>query len=185
MRLLALCIAALGSPVFADSFCDELWFTRNLVFDRAGYCFGSTLGQSVFDNRDCISQDVSISPPDKVFVDEVRVMESEFNCAVDTGRRALTFHGQSFRRAIAHLPLPSEFESACLGWKAATENLRAGRSEQAAVVGQILQGDNVTFSHVPIGNWEFVQIYRGDVLTVEGWVQWAFNEPGRCEGWAG
>ena len=38
---------------WALEICDDLWLTRNLIFDRAGYCFGSVLGKSVFDNEGC------------------------------------------------------------------------------------------------------------------------------------
>ena len=33
---------ALAAPAAASS-CEEMWFVRNLVFDRAGMCFGSPL----------------------------------------------------------------------------------------------------------------------------------------------
>ena len=49
--LLSLCV----TPAFALDHCEEWWFTRNLVFDRAGYCFSSPLGQAVFDNSDCFT----------------------------------------------------------------------------------------------------------------------------------
>ena len=41
-------LLSIAPPVVAqedDPPCDELWFARNLLFDRAGHCFDSTLGQ--------------------------------------------------------------------------------------------------------------------------------------------
>ena len=59
MRFLTV-VFLLLTPVtaVADALCDELWLTRNMVFDRAGYCFGSNLGEAIFDNSDCNSRGV-------------------------------------------------------------------------------------------------------------------------------
>ena len=46
MKRLALLCALLASPAAASDVCDDLWFTRNLIMDRAGYCFGSVLGRA-------------------------------------------------------------------------------------------------------------------------------------------
>ena len=48
MRWLLLVLLLIPAPVRALEICDDLWFTRNLLFSRAGYCFGSVLGQTVF-----------------------------------------------------------------------------------------------------------------------------------------
>jgi len=58
---LALLLAALAAPAAALEICDELWFTRNLIYDRAGYCFSSPLGRAVFDNSDCTGSALKIA----------------------------------------------------------------------------------------------------------------------------
>jgi hypothetical protein len=37
----------------AGNICDQLWYARNAIFDRAGYCFSSARGKAAFDNTGC------------------------------------------------------------------------------------------------------------------------------------
>ncbi|MCK5500992.1 MAG: YARHG domain-containing protein, partial [Tritonibacter mobilis] len=69
MKLIVPLLAlAAATPAVAGDYCADLWFTRNAIIDRAGYCFGSTLGQRLFDNGDCIAKSVSLSDADKAKV---------------------------------------------------------------------------------------------------------------------
>lgn len=61
-------------PAVADA-CDEMWFIRNLHFDRAGYCFGSTLGQNIFDNAGCTGKDVQLSSEAQKSIAFIKEME--------------------------------------------------------------------------------------------------------------
>ena len=33
--------------------CENLWFTRNTIYDENGYCFNTDRGAASFDNSDC------------------------------------------------------------------------------------------------------------------------------------
>ena len=57
MRRAAICAFVVAGPAAADERCHDLWFARNAIMDRAGYCFGSVLGQAVFDNEGWYRQD--------------------------------------------------------------------------------------------------------------------------------
>ncbi|MCY4288930.1 MAG: YARHG domain-containing protein [Aestuariivita sp.] len=75
------------SPSLAQAeLCDELWFTRNLVFDRARYCFGTTLGRATFDNSDCMTRSPVLSEEDQRIIAEVQAVEEDFSFSVDTSR---------------------------------------------------------------------------------------------------
>ncbi len=40
---------------FAElSYCDDLWFTRNLILNRAGECIITPQAEALFDNSDCL-----------------------------------------------------------------------------------------------------------------------------------
>ena len=77
-------MAALAGPSMALELCDELWFGRNLVFDQAGYCFGSPLGKAVFNNADCTTSSPEISPKDQAYIAWVKETEAEWQCQIDT-----------------------------------------------------------------------------------------------------
>ncbi len=154
----ALFFALLPSLAQADAYCDELWFTRNLIFDRAGYCFGSALGQAVFDNSDCHTKSPSLSAEDKRDVAAVKEVESFAECKVDTSRTWLDFTGGDWLRTLATLPIRSEGESACIGYTGAEVPLYAGASANSAIVGAIIPGDDLLYGHLPVGSWEYVTI---------------------------
>lgn len=185
MRLVPILLAFLASPVSADRLCDELWFTRNLVFDRAGYCFGSPLGRAVFGNAGCIGTEVSLSDADTSLVADIRSVEAEYNCAVDTSRRRLDFAEMNWRLRLEHLPVISGFESACIGWQVPPLPIRAGHHPDGTIIGEVQRGDQLNFGHYAQGDWEFVQVYRAGVFVNEGWVYWGFHDAGRCANWAG
>lgn len=58
----SLALPFLATTAQADGRCNDLWFTRNALINQAGYCFGSNLGQALFDNSDCQGKSVTLSP---------------------------------------------------------------------------------------------------------------------------
>jgi hypothetical protein len=71
------------SPPAAES-CDDLWYRRNAVWHRYGYCFTSAKGQRVFGNNGC-SRDLgsaraAMSPQDLVLVDAIDAREKAIGC---------------------------------------------------------------------------------------------------------
>ena len=64
----------------AGSRCETLWYERNLVMHRNGYCFGSAKGISTFGNAGCHTKAPSLSEEEKAFVKSVRDQEKSFGC---------------------------------------------------------------------------------------------------------
>ena len=85
LRLIGI-ICTLSTLALANDGCDDLWFTRNLIFDQVGYCFGSPLGQAVFDNADCTAKTPQLSDQDRTRVDAIEAEEARWDCRVDTSK---------------------------------------------------------------------------------------------------
>lgn len=146
--------------------------------DRAGYCFGSVLGQAVFDSSDCRGKSVSIDLADQATVATIRDMEARWSCKVDTGQSNLDVDLLWLRRALRDQPVRDEFESACIGWKGAPVALHAGHDVETPVVGQITPGLNVVYSFIPVGSWTYVEVKSPDWDALSGgWL----NMAGRVE----
>ncbi|WP_415919800.1 DUF4453 domain-containing protein [Tateyamaria sp. SN6-1] len=183
MRLtLILCL--LTGPALADA-CDDWWFTRNLIIDRAGYCFGSALGQAQFDNTGCTGKDVTLSAADTAAVAKIRTYEAEYQCRVDTSQTQLYLPDRAIRLQLDTQPISDALESACINYRAAPLTLRSGPGPQARPVGQITQGDTISFGHEGIGDWAYVTTYDGNgILRSGGWLGDRLPEAS-CEFWAG
>lgn len=151
MRLTVL-LCLLAGPAWADA-CQDWWFTRNLIIDRAGYCFGSVLGQAQFDNTGCIGKNVTLDPANAAAVDMIRRQEAEFQCRVDTSQPVLNLIDRDLRLRLAALPIADAFESACIRYRAAPLALLSGPWPNAPVIGQISPGATVSFAHLPSNGW--------------------------------
>jgi len=193
LRFLAAYAALALSPLAAaaqDHTCDELWFTRNLQFHLAGYCFGSTLGQEVFGNDACTGTDVALSSEAKALVDRIRANEAAMGCAVDTSRTMLSMDVLEMdrRMLLRHQPVAYEGESGCIGWTGAPVRIMSGHSGEGSRRGTVEPGDSLVFGHEAEGPWEFVTVYSGTedwVFKTIGWVALGDWGNGMCDMYAG
>ncbi len=174
----------LALPGAAAADCASMWLTRNMVFDRAGYCFGSALGQAVFGTAGCVGTDVTLSPSDRAFVADTRATEATFGCQIDTNQRNLDLPLLQTWLKLSDLPRRDEFESGCIGWIGPRTPLRSGHSDAAPVIGQLMRGDVILLSHWPVGDWQFVTVSRGDQPAEIGWTNVPFG-PETCAQLAG
>lgn len=161
MHLRGLCLGLVMSslsavPLWASDACDDLWFTRNAIMDRAGYCFGSSLGKAIFDNTGCTGKSVALDEQAKQAVRQVQRLEKRIGCQVNTSGQSLDLEDLHIRRQLWHLPLLDELESACLGWLGPATPLSAGHSSTAPQVGLISPGDTIVYTHIPVGSWSYV-----------------------------
>lgn len=184
-RLLIL-LSFLATPVFADNGCDDLWFTRNLIFDRAGYCFGSPLGQFVFNNGNCTGTTVTLDVDAKRFVDHIRGLETQYGCVVDTNRSQLDLNDIAIKTRLVDLPVRDQFASGCLGWVGEPVALYAGRNQSSGAIGRIDPGDFVSFAHNPVAGWAYVTTHGANWTTLKsgGWMVANLAE-NACRDWAG
>lgn len=175
MRFMLSALATvLSGPVWAASGCEDVWFTRNLIMDRAGYCFDSPLGRALFDNAGCIGKSVTLDPASQAVVTQIRGIEARFACRVDTNQQWLDLPDINFRRALTSHPIRDEFEWACLGWTGPVTPLHAGYNAPLQVIGQIAPGDYVSSSHLYVSGWSYVTTHAPSFRTLHsaGWVYW-------------
>ena len=180
-----------NSAIFAQDACDDYWFVRNLIFDRAGYCFGSPLGQSVFDNTDCHTKSPQLSEDDKSRIAQIKTKETEWGCSVDTARRNLDLPSFKLRLRMSDQPLHDDTESACLGYRGPDVPLRAGRSPDSPIIGYLRDGDThidayTYFDGEPADTWRYVgAVFRDETRLPDiGWT----NVKGlwdNCDAYAG
>lgn len=183
LRLIAL-LSLLATPAAALDVCDDLWLTRNLVFDRAGYCFGSALGQAVFDNSDCTTKSPVLSKADKTLISDVKEVEAEWDCAIDTARVSLNVEALTLRLSVRTIPIADGYESSCIGWRGQDVALHSGASHTAPVIGSFGRAANILFQHRPVNGFDYVSIYENNQLRGMGWARFQ-QTPEACDGWAG
>lgn len=71
-------------PLLQTETCDELWYRRNAIWHRYGYCFKGAKGQQIFGNQGC-SRDIAaaraaMSSADLVLVDAIDAREKTLGC---------------------------------------------------------------------------------------------------------
>lgn len=184
MRRIVLILALLW-PGLAAADCPEMWFLRNLVFDRAGYCFGSNLGQAVFDNSDCWTKDPVLERGAQRYVAAIEDREAEFQCKIDSSRRSLDLPLMEMYRGLDDLPLRDYAESACIGWRGAPVKLRAGAGFGSRVIHVIQPGDDLLFMHEDFAGWSFINVLRNGRDVGIGWVQFDWTTQPPCTDFAG
>lgn len=60
--------------------CDSLWFQRNLIFHRNGYCFGGKRGQEVFGNDGCHTKSPTLSADETTQMNQIKAAEKQLGC---------------------------------------------------------------------------------------------------------
>ena len=184
MRWLLALLPLLPAPVAALEYCDELWFTRNLVFARAGYCFGSPLGQAVFGTANCVTKSPELAPDGKTLVERIRALESQEQCSVDTKGSQLWIEAPSLRSQMSTLPVPTPYESSCVGWLGSEVVLQSGAYQGAPIVSVVQFGDNIVWSFENEGDWQYLTARRDGQVVGAGWTEYEIT-PDRCSMMAG
>lgn len=176
MRILLISLFFMPSASLALEYCDELWFTRNLVFHNGGHCFGSPLGKAVFGNEGCKEAGVELKAEEKAFIARVREQEAAESCKVDTKREALPVVMLEQRKGLVDLPFPTLYESACIGWLGDRVSLYTARDSQGEVAGGIRKGDTLLFQFEDVGDWSFVEVTQNGISASMGWAKVKFDE---------
>lgn len=75
-------LTALADPASAAS-CWDLWYERNEIFDRNGYCFSTSLGKRTFNNADCWTRNPDLSRWERNRVADIKAEERRRGCKVN------------------------------------------------------------------------------------------------------
>jgi hypothetical protein len=147
-----------AAPVVADEVCDDLWFSRNHLFDRAGYCFGSPLGQSLFDNTGCTTKNPILSELDKQAIAAIRREEDVNRCKVNTNRRTIDLDLIPNRRAMVSVAARDSLGWGCINYLGAPIPVFNGVSTEAQQLGVIPTNYDIVFFYIsPYPSWSFVR----------------------------
>ncbi|PRY26499.1 YARHG domain-containing protein [Aliiruegeria haliotis] len=157
---------------YGQSDCNQLWFMRNLIMDRAGYCFGTNLGKSLYDNGDCTGKQVHLSGDESRQVKKIKALETRIGCKVNTGGTSLDVPMKSNLLRLRDMPLPADGGWGCLGWAGRAAPIHDGYSSGRRVIGSIDPGDNVFFGFLGEGGWSPVIVAKGGNGGKEilGWI---------------
>ncbi|MEM6322770.1 MAG: DUF4453 domain-containing protein [Pseudomonadota bacterium] len=186
IRLWFALLMLVPAPTLALQYCEDLWYTRNLAFDRAGFCFGSNLGQAVFGNDGCVGTDVAPGGRDAPVVARIKELERIAGCAIDTSQaRRLSIPDIAYRAFMTDLPVATDLESACVGYRGDVLPVRAGRLSDDPVLLEVPRGGMIFYAFEPVGDWEYVLVYRDDVVIGAGWIDRLVSGESECEFFAG
>ncbi|WP_071673767.1 DUF4453 domain-containing protein [Nioella nitratireducens] len=188
-----LCLPTLAR---ADTISCELpWFIRNLMFDRAGYCFSSPLGRALFDNSDCTGSD-RLSPRDAAAVAQIRALERGMGCHIDTNGWRLEHQDTlAYLRGVRLLPVPVADESGCIGYLGPDLPLLAAPAGKGPILGVLPTGADIAFGFRDEGQWAFVTVFGAGWRQVQpglpagqgrhGWVHFPGGSYPSCRQYAG
>lgn len=187
MKALVFAAALVATPALAEfdkvRTCEEMWYARNAVMNRAGYCFDSALGKALFDNGDCTGKEVALTSEQRWVVRFAQKMEADLGCKVDTSRTRLDLYEMTRRRALLDIaPARDDGGYMCVGYTGRALTLHLGHSASTPVVGRAKAGDNLSyhFEHggAPAG-WSLVTARRDNKTTGLGWVN-AVHDAALC-----
>lgn len=167
----------------AQASCEDAWYLRNLAFDRGGYCFGSTLGKSIFDNGDCSTKSPALSAWDRRMIDATKRYEAEMGCAIDTGATSLETSLIGKLDDVDELPTIAPYESLCLGFNGPdlpVVGSISGGLRAAYPTGEVVAGDTVRFRFESADGFEFVTT---DLSA--GWIAGGAITAADCRDFAG
>jgi len=180
MRTLYLTAALICTAGTASALCEDAWYLRNMAFDRAGYCFGSTLGKSVFDAA-CSTKSPSLDDWDQRMVSAHKRLEASYSCKINTKGRSLASSLIGKLDDVDLLPTLSQFESSCVGYTGGPVTMTSGIGMRDSYpTGTIESGDRVYFRFESWGGFEFVE-----TDTAAGWIPEGSVTPDTCAAFAG
>ncbi len=168
MRILrtgiALAAIGIGGVAQAQHYCHDLWFSRNAMWNDAGYCFSSPLGQAVFDNSDCTTEAPVLPELNARIAARILTVEKEFGCAVDSSAPSLEgeqVFSLEHRWAVRSQPIlgrSEETEWACYGFQQPRLPVRTSPQADAEILGWLETGEAFWTNHADWNGWDFVTV---------------------------
>jgi len=183
-----LALSFLATPALADDeYCNDMWFVRNQIFDRAGYCFKSPLGQAMFDNSDCTGGEIKVPKQHRDLLAYVKHVEADLACKVDTRRTTAPVERADLRLQLHDLAALDEYGGAgCFGYQGPVFNLHAGHDASSPILGQVKTGDDIRYlfrSFNAPNDWIYTEAQKDGETISLGWSQRL--ETQLCDSFAG
>ena len=171
ISITAVAMVFTGTLAHANTTCDDLWLARNTIFKSHGYCFGSTLGKTIFGNANCTTVEPKITTELEDRVQKIWQRAKLLGCQTDQARTTLPIYNLEQRKLILHQPIATMTESACIGYKGETFSLFDAPNDGATEIGSIQKGDDIGWFHDDEKTWSFMTtLSKQDGSTpVSGW----------------
>ncbi|GHA50990.1 hypothetical protein GCM10008927_15320 [Amylibacter ulvae] len=176
-----------AAPTWAQSVCDDLWLSRNVIYDAHGYCFGSELGKAIFDNNGCTSVDPTLPPDLQDRIKRIWTQDRSLECAVDQSQTNINVYNQAARLRLLTQPIATEDNvKVCFG--AQPNNpivLHKDKTDTSPVLATIDTGDTLGWLHLNEGDWQFITLMSKSTAgkISSGWTDQAGDL--RCDEIAG
>ncbi|MHA3914873.1 DUF4453 domain-containing protein [Halovulum sp. GXIMD14793] len=155
----------------ANTLCDDLWLSRNAVFDEAGFCFRSPLGRALFDAQGCSDQPPAFSAAQQDTISQISAQEAAAACDIDVNRLSLEISDVAWRLQLDHQPIALPAGQICHGFVGAEQPLRAApASEATANLGTVKPGARLQLSHQPVEGWHYVTVATDKSVVAGGWM---------------
>lgn len=183
--ILIAAMLGLSSPSFGDT-CDDLWFSRNMIFDQAGHCFSSDNAKRIFDNQNCTGAVSKLPKDQEARVSTLRGMEKELGCKVNSSSFTASFPDLKNRFRLKVQPVALDGEFACVGWKGPEKFLLNEPSLDGEKLGYVLvYGDVIGINHMNENfDWDYVTIFDAHGFKAAGWT-YGLDIETNCEMLAG
>lgn len=155
--------------------CESLWVERNQISNAAGKCFLSVLGQTVFDNGDCVPGEPSLSETALDRISQLSRAEDRLNCAIRTDSDRVSINGRYgklhfgrggiimgrwpealqnldvFPRAVKRVRTCTVSGLSSSGDSALA--LRTGPDVRYPQIGQLIEGSQISSTSACMGRW--------------------------------
>jgi hypothetical protein len=184
IALTAALILGMSAPLAAaaSSLCEDLWVTRNMMFHRAGYCFSSPLGQTLFGNAGCRTADAGAVAVDREAVALMRQYEERCQINTQGGPTPGMWARKALLDRVIEIPTVDEFGYACWGYNGPGFALHAATSAQSPVIGVAQTRQSLLYSHWQKNGWAFIEVSNGPgtPIMAAGWAQ-GVSTQGLCD----
>lgn len=186
-------VIGVSSPALADieDRCADLWFSRNAMLDKVGYCFSTPLGKAIFNNNNCTTKQPKVSSEVSEQIAAIRMLEQGDadgvyqSCHIDTSQRELDLPVLELRKQLDFQPVTDGGVAMCIGYRDGEQTLYSAPRKTATKTGAIRQGDSVMMGHLDWNGWSFGTVWRDDRPDAVGWYHAPIADVNQCEGFAG
>lgn len=84
LLILAAAVPMMAPQVsFAQNSCYDLWYARNEIYHRNGYCFQTQMGRRTFGNDNCYTRAPQFTRAEKLRIESIRREERRRGCNVN------------------------------------------------------------------------------------------------------
>lgn len=155
LAFLSCLLASVPMVALANDPCSDLWLSRNAMLNDAGYCFSSNLGQTIFDNADCSTDEPVLLADVQQQIGAIATQEKLSQCVVDTSSRSINLDHIYLRLQLDFQPLDEGDEGGCLGYQGNPITVYSAPNPSSKILGTIQPNDSFAMRYPDWEGWSF------------------------------